>query len=530
MVLIPDLCLMADNSVYLQNIYSGKVTTLSRKHASDLQYYYRKSNTPSDENEYIYDYTYDRVESILRLIVGKYKRANILNLKQIHEYELSYEFYEQYYPRIISFNNVSNDIMERVMTNKKISIEFWLDKIVELSDFSHYSAYYFDMVGTLFRCSPYINELYDKYCKLHSYDTYYMHTNIDIMTNITKNHNLDVELFEKLLEIRINKRGDGCAFLKSICGCNISDPVLFKKYKNRILEISGASEYDFYDHLLPTNMDFDDIFNFIDRDYKNRERHDYNDIIGNTFSKNINYTVDQLQSILTKLDKLGDIYHDVCIVDIFRNKLISHEIIKSIIIPEINNMRDMTIHAYEDIIVTNPNIYREDLVSLGINIYKCQPDYLLSNPNMIISNKEDIFDKIMFSPENTNGSSTKFLSTKFLSYSRITESDIIYVVNRYMAGYIDDTKYNWVSDTKYNRASNTKYNWGNNNEDIFTWMARNPNLTEYALSLIIKASQIDNDISRCKIHDIDWIAVFNNPNISIKYIEKIFRKHPDLFA
>ena len=88
MVLIPDLCLMADNSIYFQNIYSGKVTTLSRKQALDLHHYYRKSSTPSDENEYIYDYTYSRFESILRLIVGKYKRAKILNLKQIHEYEI----------------------------------------------------------------------------------------------------------------------------------------------------------------------------------------------------------------------------------------------------------------------------------------------------------------------------------------------------------------------------------------------------------------------------------------------------------
>jgi len=508
MVLIPDLCLMADNSVYLQNIYSGKVTTLSRKQALDLHHYYRRSKTPSDENEYIYDYTYSRFESILRLIVGKYKRNKILNLKQIHEYELSYEFYEQYYPRIISFHNVSNDIMERVMANKKLSIEFWLDKIVELSDFSNNKSYYFDMVSALFRCSPYVRELYDRYRKLHSYDTYYMHSDFDIVINMLRNRNLDVELFEKMLEISIDSRGDGDTFVNAICECNISDPELFKKHKDRILKISGTTEYTFYNHLVSANIDIDDIVSFMERDYMNRESRNYDGIIQRILEKDINYTTDQLKSLLLKLskfDNLGGVYNPVNILFIFENKQLSREIIKSIIIPEIIRLcHDIRLEHkrnlyYPDNIVAHPNVYREDLESVNLDIYRCEPDYLLSNPNINISNKEDIFDKIMFNPpENRNAP-----STEFMSYPRITESDIVYFIDRYMEGYIDET------------------------DEIFEWMARNPNLTESALSLIIKASQIDN-IS--KIYDIDWIAVFNNPNISIKYIEKIFRKHPDLFA
>ena len=508
MVLIPDLCLMANNSIYFQNIYSGKVTTLSRKQASDLHYYYRRSNNPSDDNEYIYDYTYSRFESILRLIVGKYKRAKILNLAQTHEHELSYEFYEQYYPRIISFQNISKDIMESVMTNKKISIEFWIDKMVELSDFSNNKAYYLDMVGTLFQYSPYVKELYDRYCKLHSYDTYYIHHGIDIVINMLRNRNLDVELFEKTLEISIHKRGDGYAFLKSICGCNISDPVLFKKHKDKILKISGASEYEFYNHLVSTNIDIDDIVSFMNRDYQNRALYEYNDIIMRILEKDINYTNDQLKSLLLKLskfDNLGGVYNPVNILYIFENKQLSRENIKSIIIPEIIRLRhDIRLEHkrnlyYTDYMSAHPNVYREDLESVNLDIYRCEPDYLLSNQNMNISNKEDIFDKIMFNPpENRNAP-----STEFMSYPRITESDIVYFIHRYMTGYNDES------------------------EEIFEWMTRNPNLTESALSLIIKASQIDN-IS--KIYDIDWIAVFNNPNISIKYIEKIFRKHPDLFA
>ena len=105
MVLIPDLCLMADNSIYLQNIYSGKVTTLSRKQASNLQYYYRRSKIPSDENEYIYDYTYSRFESILRMLIGKYKQNKILNIDGIHAHELCYEFYNQYFEDI-EFDNI----------------------------------------------------------------------------------------------------------------------------------------------------------------------------------------------------------------------------------------------------------------------------------------------------------------------------------------------------------------------------------------------------------------------------------------
>jgi len=514
MVLIPDLCLMADNSVYLQNIYSGKVTTLSCKQAADLQYYYRRSKTPSDDNEYIYDYTYDRVESILRMIVGKYKRAKILNLKQIHEYELSYEFYEQYYPRIISFQNISKGVMERVMANKKLSIEFWLDKIVELSDFDNNEAYYLDMVGALFRYSPYVKELYDRYHKLYSYNTYFMHNDNIIVINMLVNHkNIDVELFEKILEISTSRCIDGDTFVKLICKCNISDPILFKKHKDRILKISGATEYTFYSHLVSANIDIDDIISFMNRNYQNRAPHAYDDIIQHILEKDINYTTDQLQFLLSRLSKfdhLGGVYNPVNIIYIFENKQLSREIIESIIIPKITQPgRDIQyVRDYEDIIVTHPNVYREDLVLLGLDIHECEPDYLLSNPNMVISNKEDIFDKIMFNHENIEP------STEFLSYPRITESDIIYFINRYMAGYIDHNTYTWDDEAG----------------EIFEWMARNPNLTESALSLIIKASQIDNDISRHKIHDIDWIAVFNNPNISIKYIEKIFRKHPDLFA
>jgi len=326
---------MADNSIYLQNIYSGKVTTLSHKEAADLQYYYRRSNTPSDENEYIYDYTYSRFESILRLIVGKYRRNKILNLKQIHEYELSYEFYEQYCPRIISFQNISIDIMERVMTNKKLSIEFWLDKIVEFSDFSNNEAYYLDMVSALFRCSPYVKELYNKYRKLHRYDTYYMHHGIDIIYNITKNRNLDVELFEKMLEISIDRHNDWKAFIKSICGCNISDPVLFKKHKDKILKISGSSEYTYYHRLVSTNIDIDDIVSFMNRDYTNRQNLDYDDIIRHILTKDINYTTDQLQSVLSKLSKFEDLRNPTNFAHIFENKLLSREHIESIIIPKI---------------------------------------------------------------------------------------------------------------------------------------------------------------------------------------------------
>jgi len=512
MVLIPDLCLMADDSIYIQNIYSGKVTTLSHKEATDLQYYYRRSNTPSNDNEYIYDYTYDRVESILRLIVGKYKRNKILNLKHIHEYELSYEFYEQYCPRIISFQNISIDIMERVMTNKKLSIEFWLDKIVEFSDFSNNRAYYFDMVSALFQYSPYVKELYDRYRKLHSYDTYYIHHGIDIIYNITKNRNLDVELFEKTLEININQLHDADTFIKSLCECNISDPVLFKKHKDRILEISGASEYMFYSHLVSANIDIDDIVSYMERDYMNRgERRDFVDIHRHILTKDINYDICQLPAILTKLSNICDVNESECIVFIFENKLLSREIIKSIIIPEIILLRQqhrIDIYSYTGIIVTHPNIYREDLVSMGIDIYECQPDYLLSNPNINISNKE-IFDNIMF-----NTDYDFVTSTEFMSYPQIMESDIIYFIDRYIADYV-------IENSKYYRDYTG---------DIFKWMARNPNLTEYALSLIINASQIDEDISRHKIHVIDWPAVFSNPNISIKYIEKLFRKHPDLFA
>jgi len=183
-------------------------------------------------------------------------------------------------------------------------------------------------------------------------------------------------------------------------------------------------------------------------------------------------------------------------------------ILNLLLYQKLHNQILIYIEDFEDIIVAHPNIYSEDLVLLGIDIYKCQPDYLLSNPNINISNKE-IFDNIMF-----NTDYYFVTSTKFMSYPRITESDIIYFIDRYIAYYV-------IENSKYYRDYN---------EDIFKWMARNPNLTEYALSLIINASQIDDDISRHKIHDIDWIAVFNNPNISIKYIEKIFRKHPDLFA
>ena len=515
--------LTIDNSVYLTNIYSGNVIKVN--HKNDLQHYYRRSSIPSKDNEYIYDYKYSRIESILRMLIGKYKRNKILDLKQIHEYDLCYEFYRQYCPRIISFQNISKDIMERVMSNKTLSIEFWLDKIVELSNFNNNQMYYLDMVGTLFRCSPYINELYNRYYKLNKHNTYFMYNSIDIMSNILKNHkNLNIELFEKILEISINKYKDGDMFIKSLCECDLSNItfspsdgiVLFQKHKNKILEISGASEYTFYDYLLPTNIDIDDIFSFMDRDYLNRTNRDYDDIIRHILIRNINYTTDQLKSILFKLskfDNLGDRYNPASIVFLFENKQLSREIIKSIIIPKIQqdqNQNIMYISEFEDIIVANPNVYREDLVLLGINIYECQPDYLLLNTNMNISNKE-IFDNIMFNREYDNT-----VSFKFLSYPRITESDIIYFIDRYIS-YIsnEDTAYNWDCP-----------------EYIFKWITRNPNLTELALSHIINASKVneDHDTLLRKVYDIDWPAVFNNQNISIKYIEKVFRNNPDLFA
>lgn len=513
--------LTIDNSVYLINIYSGNVIKVNNK--NDLQYYYHRSSIQSDSNKYIYDYKYSRIESILRMLIGKYKRNKILDLKQIHEYDLCYEFYKQYCPRIISFQNISKDIMERVMSNKTLSIEFWLDKIVELSDFNNNQMYYLDMVGTLFRCSPYINELYDRYYKLNKHDTYFMSNSIDIMSNILKNHkNLNIELFEKMLKISINKYKDGDTFIKSICECDLSNItfspsdgiVLFKKHKNKILKISGASEHTFYDYLLPTNIDIDDIFSFMDRDYLNRTHCDYDNIIRHILIRNINYTTDQLRSILFKLlkfDNLGGRYNPASIVFLFKNKQLSREIIKSIIIPKIQQDQNiMYIREFEDIIVTNPNVYREDLVLLGINIYECQPDYLLLNTNMNISNKE-IFDKIMFNREYDN-----VFSFKFLSYPRITESDIIYFIDQYIS-YISK------EDITYNLDCP---------EDIFKWITQNPNLTELALSHIINASKVneDHDTLRRKIYDIDWPAIFNNPNISIKYIEKVFRNNPALFA
>ncbi len=169
----------------------------------------------------------------------------------------------------------------------------------------------------------------------------------------------------------------------------------------------------FYSHLVSANIDIDDIVSYMERDYMNRgERRDFIDIHRHILTKDINYDICQLPAILTKLGNICDVNESECIVFIFENKLLSREIIKSIIIPEIILLRQqhrIDIYSYTGIIVTHPNIYREDLVSMGIDIYECQPDYLLSNPNINISNKE-IFDNIMFNTDYDFVTSTEFMS------------------------------------------------------------------------------------------------------------------------
>ena len=422
MVLIPDLCLMADNSIYLQNIYSGKVTTLSRKQASNLQYYYRRSKIPSDENEYIYDYTYSRFESILRMLIGKYKQNKILNIDRIHAHELCYEFYNQYFADI-EFDNIK--YTDNIMKNPRLPLEFILKKIDNMVD-QNKRTY---TIKSLFQNSPYIEDLYDNY--MHYTDKQ------SLQFLITNNKYINANMFKK--------------------------------------NSSKYTEYQYYVYLnYCTDIDIIDQIRFINtiEDIDDRSEWIYGFLL-----IAVDYSETEFVYIIENLLGLIDMQYRAIL-----NSKLSNTLIKKYIIPSIVINKSSFKHLYDEFI-SHPNVYLEDILAIGIdlNTYN-NPRSILSNPNLPIPSINQITDNY-------------YEECIFLSNSRITND----IIDKYM----------------------DNPDWFDNMESITT----NPNMTQLQFKRIIKYCECQGLL--CKI---DWIAVFNNPNISIKYIEKIFRKHPDLFA
>jgi hypothetical protein len=500
MVLIPDLCLMADTSVYLQNIYSGKVTTLSCKQASDLHYYYRKSKTPSDENEYIYDYTYDRVESILRLLVGKYKRNKILNLKQIHEYELSYEFYEQYYPRIITFDNIDKELIMSLSKSRSLPYEFWIDICNRLRerDYNQYKTtmYY------LFINNIHVSKILNNYIS----NNVFILENTEIARAILTNPNTDkyilrtaIDLLEAISEISVlpELRSIACAISEKICRYNVSDIQFYAENKSRIIAATHINESRYYIWMAATeNVNINECLYFIDHAPRIYARN--NEFVKrNILCRNHEWINADLLDIINR--------YNIDISCIFKNRKLTRSNIMYIISNKSQeSFTDGSFNGGSYDLITHPSIYLEDLKLFGINIYEtADPEWILNNPNNLIPNKE-IFDKMVFTT-----CKKRCEQFTFLKHIKINKDDMNYFLDLYI---------------KYNNNGSSRCVTANKH---FTHISNNPNLDNYILERIINIIAIDTCFT---LRDIDWIAVFNNPNISIKYIEKIFRKHPNLFA
>lgn len=503
--------LTIDNSVYLTNIYSGNVIKVNHKNADDLQYYYRRSSIPSKYNEYIYDYTYSRIEGILRMLIGKYERINILNKSSIHKYEICYDFYKIYFPNIISFQNISNIIMKNIISNKNMPLEFWLDKIHEFSDTHKNKNYYLEVIGLLFQYSPFIDDILN-YCEelySPSYNGYYMNFS-NIFCYILQNHQyINSRLYEKIINTATLDNCYSYIFLKSICNCKLPGANKLKLYKPDILKMSKTSEYNYYSNLSPDNIDINECIYFIDNNpdlFNHADRYGF--ISENMLQKTEEYDIQTLQSVISKIVKPHITNNTLGLL--FTNKKLSREIITDFIMPELIKLRNVDINTnlrdYEDTILAHPNIYLQDLELFGINIYECEPDNIILNPNTLISNKE-MFDRIVFAEDCGICNLSKYLSN-----SKITESDIDYFLDLY-------TRFNL---TEHETCS------CNLNDNIFGRLTKNPNMNKRLLKRIIEIIKIDKENLTLSL--INWLSIFNNPDIPIKYIEKVFRNNPDLFA
>jgi hypothetical protein len=130
------------------------------------------------------------------------------------------------------------------------------------------------------------------------------------------------------------------------------------------------------------------------------------------------------------------------------------------------------------------------MLNIDLNRYKY--DIVLSNPNLPVP---DI--NLMIKYINTDNN--YIMDCDFISHPRITANMIDVIINQNIIN------------------QNIKIS------NIMRYITRNPNMTQLQLKRIIKYC---DDI----YNDIDWLSVFNNTNISIKYIKHIFAHNTKLFA
>jgi hypothetical protein len=167
------------------------------------------------------------------------------------------------------------------------------------------------------------------------------------------------------------------------------------------------------------------------------------------------------------------------------NKKLSNTIIKKYYIP---SFMSNTFHVsiYEPFI-SHPNVYLEDIHMLNIDLNKYSPKTIISNPNLPVPD----IDQIIKYYDITGDGNT------IIDNARITAD----MIDKFMC-YND-----WVYYTI----------------DI----TRNPNMTQMQFERII--DYCENTYYNIYKY-IDWLSVFNNTNISIKYIKHIFAYNTEMLA
>jgi hypothetical protein len=243
-------------------------------------------------------------------------------------------------------------------------------------------------------------------------------------------------------------------------------------------------EYEYYSYILHCNdIDTTNLINLIE------------------FIKNIKY-IDEKNTWIMDLMKLQIDYSEsefIYIIDnlqfsyifgMIDNKKLSNKLIKKYIIPSYR-VHNLNLSLYNDFI-SHPNVYLEDTLMLNIDLNRYKYDIVLSNPNLPVP---DI--NLMIKYINTDNN--YIMDCDFISHPRITANMIDVIINQNIIN------------------QNIKIS------NIMRYITRNPNMTQLQLKRIIKYC---DDI----YNDIDWLSVFNNTNISIKYIKHIFAHNTKLFA
>jgi len=463
------------DKIKLINIYTGKFKYISAK-LFNTRYRYKYHVISINDNIYEYDYIYDRLEYITRLLMS-IRDHQLLSYTRMYKYNCL-EFYNTKFNIIIKYIINSDNQLKiiNLLTNPHIDSSFIInvinilisENIDEQLMNAIYDCVFCNKKHGIIVFEWWLENIYKK--KLKTFDC--------VWTSIFKNECISVELITQIINIPNFISYDN---LVELCDNIINIKDIYNLYT--INKLCDRDIYKYWNCISRTNaVDLNKFTTYV-RDLGRSKR-----VIlwRNILKRSIDYCETEFTSIKHALENSNCI----CLLShIFYNNKLSSTIICKYIIPmyinkTISDEPDEDIKLY--VIPNHKNITIDNLITMGYKIPKLDLSLICMKTNLNFDMDFDIYindqTRIMY-----------FLSESYISSNILSRAIDLFIKNKTL-------------------AMNPSYSTGT---DKIRNITMNINLLLKDFKKILRFIKSNND--QAVYRSICWPEIFRNINIPKKY-------------